>query len=436
MPNPSSLSFQGINTDWQYAGEGNFFGELELTELARSFNELERTDLSPFFPDQYNNERTIIIEQHIEPVLGMMSVVEPGMPAGSFREPAGRVRRRYVQPLIVREDDFLDQLLINQMRRPGSNEAYAPAEIIAQRVAAMVRKHQNTIDFFRVQVLLGGINYTDPNTGVSVNVPTHIPKHNLFRYDGWNDTLAAGSVINGTPYKAAKNFTNNKGRPEALFFTNMAGTEAGVPWTRHDADIVRSLRLLKHYLKQTNKNIFTHIIMSGDLYTMLLENDGLRAHAGYLAHLDSNWVASTGIASPPGTMVRFIEGDIAEICGLKVITHDDIMRHPETRELYKVWPAHKVALVAMNHHKFPDVRLGRTQYCLGESPDEKPGMWMRTLSSEASPPPSPPGVAIQMGDAFMPFAVYPEWICLVDVCEPDDLESGILLAADINFNLL
>lgn len=432
-----SPSFQGINTDWMFAGEENLYGELQLTELARSFNEIERTDLSPFFPDQVNPERTIIIEQRIEPVLGMMAVVEPGRPSGNFLVGPGRVRRRYVQPVMVREDDFLDQLLINQMKRPGTaNEAFAPAEIIAERVKQMVRRHQNTLDYFRVHVILGGIHYTDPNTNVTVDVPTYIPQHNLFRYDGYNTTLAAAADIAGTPYKASKALTNNKNRPEALFFTNMSGTEAGVPWTRHDADIIRSLRLLKHYLKQTNKNIFTHMIMSGDLYTMMLENDGLRAQGGFLSHMDGQWIEGARNQSPAGSFVRFIEGDIAELCGFKIITHDDIIKDPETGVLKKVWPTHKVALVAMNHHKNKDVRLGRTQYCLGESPDETPGMWMRSFDHTSTPPPAPPGRSMQMGDAFLPFAVYPEWISLIDVCEENDLESGILLSADLNFNLM
>jgi hypothetical protein len=432
-----SPSFQGINTDWMYAGEENLYGELQLTELARSFNDLERTDLSPFFPDQTNPERTIIIEQRIEPVMGMMAVVEPGRPSGNFLQGPGRIRRRYVQPIMVREDDFLDQLLLNQMKRPGSfNEAYAPADIISERVQQLVRRHQNTIDYFRVHVILGGIHYTDANTNVTVDVPTHIPQHNLFKYDGWNDAVAADADIAGTPYKAAKALTNNKNRPEALFFTNMSGTEAAVPWTRHDADIVRSLRLIKHYLKQTNKNIFTHMILSGDLYTMLLENDGLRAQAGFLGNLDQQWIQSSGISAPPGSFVRFIEGDIAELCGLKIITHDDIIKDPETGLLRKVWPTHKVALIAGNHHKHPDVKLGRTQYCMGESPDETPGLWMRSFDHTSTPPPSPPGRSMQIGDAFMPFATYPEWISLIDVCEEGDLESGILLAADINFNLM
>lgn len=432
-----SPSFQGINTDWMYAGEENLYGELQLTELARSFNELERTDLSPFFPDQTNPERTIIIEQRIDPVLGMMAVVEPGRPSGNFLVGPGRIRRRFVQPVMVREDDFLDQLLINQMKKPGSaNEAFAPADIIAERVKQMVKRHQNTLDYFRVNVILGGIHYTDPNTNVTVDVPTYIPQHNLFRYDGWNDILAAGGTIGGTPYVADKAFTDNKGRPEALFFTDMAGEKAGVPWTRHDADIIRSLRLIKHYLKQTNKNIFTHLLVSGDFYTMMLENDGLRAQAGFMGYLNSQWTDGSRQPSPPGSMVRFIEGDIAEICGLKIITHDDVIKDPETGILRKVWPTHKIALIAQNHYRNTDVRLGRTQYCLGESPDEAPGLWMRSFDHTSTPPPSPPGRSMQMGDAFLPFAVYPEWIALVDICEPGDLESGIILSADFNFNLM
>ena len=84
MPSPYVIP-EPKSTPYQYIGEPPELGSLSLTLLARSFEELEKSDLSDLFPDQINNERTIIIETEVEGI-GVMELVRPGIPNGATLE--------------------------------------------------------------------------------------------------------------------------------------------------------------------------------------------------------------------------------------------------------------------------------------------------------------------------------------------------------------
>jgi hypothetical protein len=426
---PTVMSTGPQSTPYQYVGDVTATGDLQLTLLARSFELMQPTNLDFLFPRQENPERLIVIERVINGI-GIMPRVRFGVPnAGNYLTPS-RIERRYVSPAAFRQDDFLDQALINQMRRVGSlNEAYTPAQIVADRVAQMVAEHQRTVAIYQAMVLLGGINYIDARTGEATTVSTQIPVHNFFRYNAWDAAVAANASVGGG--LTAATALVNTGRRAALLFQNAAGDQVGVPWSRQDADVPRALRLLKQYLWNTNKNRFTDIVMSGDLYTMLLENEVIKAYATGLGILGQRQ-AEVGLHGSPNPFhVTWADGELRQIAGLNIVLVDSLYRDPETNTVKKVWPPHKVALVARAHFNDPNETLGRTQFCVGESPDGTPGMWMREGPDQQ--PPSPPGRTLQMGDAFLPFAKYPEWIALVDVAEPDDLETGLFLRADIGY---
>lgn len=422
------------STNYEYIGDVTALGSLNLTMLARSYEQIEVGSLDDLFPSVDIPERTITIEQIVEG-LGIMPIVRFGVPAGNFAENE-RVRRRQVSPAVVREDDFLDQGLINQLRQAGTyNDQYRPEQIIADRVRKMINRHKRTMDFFRAQVLLGGINYTDPRTQQSINVSTHIPVHNLFHYKGFNATVAAGAAIVGTPYSALTALTNDKGRTEALLFTDIQG-RAGVPWTHPQADLVRCLRLIKHFLWKTNKNKFTEMVISSELYTVLQENEYVKAYAGqlgmfgnYAAGEGSRTISTSGVGAVPTP--QFISygpgGDIEAIAGIKIRILDGLFRHPQTNSVTNYWPANKVALVAPRHFLDAQETLGLTHHCVGESPDASPGLWMRTGPDQQ--PPSPPGRTMQMGDSFLPFAKYPEWIAILTVCEATEISDTLILSS-------
>lgn len=422
-----------LNTPYQYVGEIPALGHLQLTELVKTFQEIQSANLEAFFPYRTSNERTIVIET-VKQGLGTMPIVEVGVPAGNFSE-NDRVFRRTVEPVLLREDDFIDQYVINQLRQVGTlNDPASGAELVAQRVQRMLARHDRTVEMLRAQVMLGGIDYYEPRTNYSINVPTNIPTHNYFDYDGYNGAFAADADLTGTPYTAYKALTNSKGRPEANLFTNANG-QAGVPWTHPVADIIRSCRLLKQYLTNTNKNVPTDLIMSRDLYTVLQENELMKAYTGGIGIIAPGANPSGASANNPSA--PFVQlgagGEITSICGMNVTLIDTLYRDPQDSVVKKMWPSNIVAFVARNHSMDPSASLGYTQQVMGESPEGTPGLWMRTGPDQQ--PPSPPGRTMQMGNALMPFAMYPEWISLVKVAEENDVDMNLWLRSDIEYNV-
>lgn len=423
-----------LNTPYEYVGDIPALGSLSLTKLAKSYEELEQTSLAPFFPTETIEARTIRIET-IKYGLGLMPIVQMGKPAGAFMEP-DRIEVRSISPAYVREDDFLDQGLINQLRAPGTfNENYGAEKLIADRVRKLITRHNRTVEWFRVQAMLGAINYYERRTNYSINVSTQIPTHNFLRYDGWDDTLGANATatLGSVVYTANKALTNNKGRKEALLFTD-GNTRFGVSWAHPNADIVRSLKLIKQYLHNTNKNKFTDIIMSSDLYTLIQENSYIKQYLGSVGIFSVVPGQNAPVAGSSGTP-PFISfgpgGDITSIAGLNIILVDNMFRNPINDEIELMWPNHKVAIVARNHYQDRANTLGKTVYCVGESPDGRPGLWMRTGPDQT--PPLTPGRTMQMGNAFLPYAVYPQWISLIDVCEPSEINNNLILSSDVGY---
>lgn len=425
-------------TPYEYVGEPPALGSLSLTKLARSYAELDTSDLSDLFPDQHNPERTIVIET-VQESLGLMPLARPGVPVGAF-VPNDRMFRRIVEPALFREDDFIDQYLINQLRAPGTlNDLNPPQKIIEERVRKMTSRHNRMLDFLRIQVLLGGISYDDPRTGVSLDVPTQIPQHNFFKFDGYNATTSAGTLValNGTNYEANSDLINDKGREEALLFTS-TDQKFGVPWTAPNANIVRCIRMLKQILKNANKNIYTDMYMSGDLYTLIQENEDIKARNGGVGYVnfgtpgtDKGLATASANSTTPSFVTFGPGGDIATIAGLRVHVIDQLYTDPRDNSTKNMWPSEKVVLVARTHVNDPGQTLGYTQYCVGESPDQTSGLWMRTGPEQS--PPNTPGRSMQMGDSFLPYAMYPQWISVLDVCDPNDVDSRQLFRSHLNF---
>jgi hypothetical protein len=427
--------FNANISPYSYIGDIPALGSLQLTMLAQSFEQIEVGQLDDYFPDMNVQERTINIEQVIEG-LGIMPVVQFNKLSGGYVEPE-RVRKMTVDPAVIREDDFVEEALINQLRAVGTfNTAINPAQFVQNRVQKLVNRHKRTVDLFRAKVLLGGIDYIDPRTSVGISVSTNIPTHNFFRYDGWNASVALGTLIPvaGTTYSAAKALTNNKGRVEAVYFTSSDG-RIGVPWTDSRADIARGLILLRRFLQVTNKNRFTEIVISQDLLTVIQStNEYIKAYLGQPGIMINNFPSATvagnssvvagGNSANPSLYQMGPGGDLLSIGGLRIRAMDGYYRDPSDSIIKTYWPAHKVALVAPQGTNNAGAKLGMTYHCSGEAPGGAPGVFMR---SEPTRLPAPSGMLMQMGDAFLPFAIYPHWICVMDVAEPTDITDRIPL---------
>lgn len=435
---PSNAS----SSAYQYVGDLPALGSLNLLQLAKAYEELNPTSLDAFFPDTIVPERTITIEQIFEG-LGISPIVQAGRPVGNFIEPE-RIQRRVVEPALIREDDFLDQYVINQLRMPGSmTEAYRPEQLVARRLQRLLTRRNRTKMWFQVQALsAGAISYTDPRSAVNINVSTQIPSRNLWSYKGFTSVVAAGSPVTGTglPSYTAHTATTSVGRPEAILFVNSADTQASVPWTHPDCDIVRTVRMLKAWNRKTNKNEYTHIIWSSDLEAQLMSaNRFLKNYSGQVGvfSITTGSSTSSGVSAFDGATgpltVRFGNGgEIQEIAGLQVVRVESLFRDPTDDETKDMWPANKVVLCSMNHASDRAETLGVTTHCVAESPDGTPGLWIASFPHHV--PPSPPSWVMQIGDAFLPYAIHPEWITILTVCEANDLSLSSVLQANIGAN--
>jgi hypothetical protein len=256
----------------------------------------------------------------------------------------------------------------------------------------------------------------------------------LFRYDGWDAAVASGAAL-GLGFDADKALTNNKNRREALMFVNPTTMTAGVPWTNERCDVVRCIRYISQYQFNTNKNRYTDAYMSRDLYTILLENQYVKAamcQVGIFLSSTGSVSAGSANASTPSSFYSFdAAGNITHIAGLMIHLMDSMYRDPEDGDIKKMWPSNLVAMVARNHVQDKTQTLGYTQHCVAESPDGNPGVWFRT--SPDMMPPNPPGRAMQMGNAFMPYAMYPQWISLLEVCEPGDVDESLVFSSDLSY---
>jgi Phage major capsid protein E len=438
MPNnfPEQRPYVG-----QYEANGpiDALGPAALTILAKSFEEIVQGDLEDYFPTRYIAEREIKVEQVIEG-LGVMPIVRQGAPDGNFAEGA-RLRSFSTSPMYLRESDFFNQSLINQLKRPSAlgGGLYSPNEIVADRIKRLMARRKRTITMLRCMTMLGGINYRDPRSNMdeAVVVNTNVPTHNLFSYKGANSATvaaAAGDPIPGFPaYVKGPHTMVNKNRQEVLLFTDATG-RAGIPWTDPQADIVRAIRLLKQFYWRTNKNKATEILMTSSLYTILHENEIIKAYAGGLGLLGAYGAAAGNAkdispvvsAKSPVNGASFNgDGELQSICGLTIKIIDGLYRHPETNELTNYWPSHKVVISSPTHYEDSTATLGMTHHPVGESPYEQPGVW--SYSADFHIPPSAPGRRIQVGDALLPFAIYPHWIMVVDVTEPDFIKNNLVI---------
>lgn len=424
-----------------YIGEVPALGSQEMTMLARSFDEVAVTDLSDLFPYTEIEERTIVVEQVIDG-LGIMPIVAFGRQSGGNVEPS-RVRSFSFSPVVVRENDFIEQHLINQIRKVGTmNDRWNPADVVAERIRQLVARHTRVVTKIQCDMLTGGSDYIDPRTNQAINASSNIPLHNFFSYKGWNAVAAAGSLIplGGYAFSTNSAFVNNKGRTEATHFTSTDG-RIGVPFTDPRADIFRCINLMKAFFLKANKNKATDLIIGTSLLTVIVAvNELLRTYQGDAGVLVLNQPSATvagnsSIApgsqtSNPLKITYTGDGQIATLCGLRVREMVGQYRNPVTNTIENYWPNNKIVILAAKAANGPET-LGMTWHPTGESEDGAPGLYMR--NSGPSRAPEAPGQVIQMGDAFLPVPIYPHWILVAEVCEENEVDDNFLLDSQLGF---
>jgi len=443
MLNQSTFPTYGAQiSDYVAGGDVDLLGGTQLTMLLEGFQRQTPPDLEDLFPTFYTPERTIAFEQYIDSV-SMAPVVEMGKEFSTQLATARRVRRRFANPAFTREHLYIEDSAVNDLRAPGTyNDRVDPAQMVARKVEAAYMRRNELILYMRYMTLLGGINYTDARSDVSINVSTNIPPHNFFSYNGWGGTYPDGTAVgliarggavpsigDGNSYVAGTDLNPTKGRMEALLFTDV-NLNVGVPWTNRQADIAGTIRRLKTWLSEVNKVDGWEIYMGSALYDAIQANDIIRRGSGQTAFIGNMNVAGGGRTNvfpmdgpvSPSNAYAFANGDLVAISGCPIHVVRGRFADPQTGQPTLYWPPHQIVLVAPRSSTNSGETLGMTWHCMGEY-KEIVGPWIR--STDNPPPPALPGLAIQMGDAFLPIVKYPHWISIVNVCAPNALNSGL-----------
>lgn len=362
-------------------------GGTQLTMLAKKFEQFAGDPLAEFFPPQYTMDRTIVIER-VTMDLGFSPIVEPGRP--DALQPSTRVERMSVFPVYIRESDFIPQDVINNLREPGTMNESNGLRVVADRMQQLVARQNMLWTLLRAMAILGAINYTDPRTGMSINVNTGIPANNLVTLG-----VTAG-------------FENANGSYVWTDFTNSNPVH----------DVIKMRRRMLNLAKTPP----THIIMTSDLKTMLEIHPRIRAY-----------LEGSGAGNVTGH-VTWENGEIKSIAGLQIVTFDMIVDDGAitgtagalsgTAGRHKIWPQNRIAIIAARHQMQPGITLGRTQFAPGEAPDGKPGLWSR--SGPDTTPPEAPGRSVQIGNCGLPYVMYPDWIGLMTIAAAaTDVEAAI-----------
>lgn len=428
---PNNTNFTGYISPWVTVSNDMFPGEPVFTELAKSFVPLVGlSPLTSLFPEETIMERVVVIEQNFEATSTIFPLVEWGKPDVVLGHNYGVTRRMMVQPLVIRRSSFISHGEINTKLKPGTlNERWNPADQIARVIQDMVKEHNLTWDVWRAHMLLGGIQYTDPRSGVGANVSAQIPAHNLWAYN----------VTSGY-----------QGRNEANIFrglvdANTPGPAAvGIPWTDPDADIVGCVQKFSMWFKDTNKSKITKMYMSPELRYVLMSNNQVKfAFGGIVPRLGAitgdRYIISDGkggaITETPDLTYQGALGlgpdGLVSIAGIPIESVETTYRDPVDGIFKRVWPKNKIVFVSEVDPQGAAEAIGRTQFCVSEESGGTPGLWTRTQDQTQIP--AAPGMYIQMGNAGMPYLKYPYRCAHMSVCTVQDVNNRLGVLGDLQF---
>ncbi len=364
------MPFGANITDWSQVGDLASLGTTVLTEMAQTFEQFPGDPISQFFPMRTITDTAVVIER-VRNGVGIAPLVELGQP-DAITDTA-LVDRRMVSPAHIRESDFIPQHVINNLRQVGTINEKVGMEFVAERVRRLTERSNHFFAVMRAQALLGGINYTDPRTGTTLNVNMQIPATNFRDLSTLGATRTWDATSTATP--------------------------------------IRDLVLWKQRMYMLAKTKPTHIVMRSSLKTLLDLNSEILSK-----------VEGSGAGNVTG-FVEYRDGELKSIAGLQILICDTLYDDPVDGQNKFVWPINKVAVVAMRHEQAQGEFVGRQDMCVGEDPMGRPGLWMR--SGPDTTPPAPPGRSVQMGNSGLPYLRYPEWVGILTVGDATTIQNKI-----------
>lgn len=391
-----------------------------FTELAESYIPIVGlTPLTELFPVETIEAQTVVVRQSMEPNHTIFPIVLPCKPDVLVGPNYGRERMFYVQPLFIRESTSLCYGEINNKVR-NCNDPYPTGEQIEKMISTMVAEHNLTWDVFRARMLLGGIRYTDPRTGVFTDVASNIPAYNLFAY---NVTAGIGGRNESRVFRTFED-TNS-----------ISALNSGTSWADPDANFIYTIQSIKQWFKATHKSNLTAMYMAPEMRAVLSTSNIASWSSGQMMMYQNRSglnIGEVGAGSQYSQMIQFgTDGLVTSIAGLEIREVDTQFIDPVDGINKRVWPKNKVVFISEQSPTGEKQAPGRTQFCIGESPDGKPGIWSRTNMETHIP--AAPGMYLQMGNAGMPYLTYPYRVVHVTVASLEDINNRLSLQGDLNF---
>lgn len=361
-------------------------GSTYLTEIAREVQQLQADPLGKILPQRNIQERDVRVEWR-EDNLRTIGVVKPGMP--NLLNKFGKANEFRFAPAYFRRGQFIDQDTINYLRMPGEANMHYGMELVQEQLAELLDQGNMMLSVLRAQLLTGGINYTDAETGVSVVASSGIPAGNYYTVG------TTAPVASSTQWADTANATPITDLQKIIFRANVEG-----------------------------KAMPTHIIMNGQLAQLLMLNKEVRSYL----HPDAQAALLTG--APAASQVDSF-GMPTRMAGLEVITvntlYDDLDNNMNLVRRY-LWPINKVVILAASNPLIPSQALGFTYLTRGEHPqgmNGQTGVWVRTFMGDAlGGPTTAPGVGMQVGMAGLPVLVKPKWVHVLTVASANQITTA------------
>lgn len=371
-----------------YDGVDAPFGILELghtfmTEFAQEQQQIQKNDPILFALPQRAIPDPEVRVEWIEEELRLLGVIRSGQP--NKLNTFGKAKGFNFTAAMFRRGDIIDMETVNRLRAPGKQQQIWGLQLVKDRLNALVGQANHMMNYLRAQLLSGGINYTDHETGNTIIADPGIPSQNIH---------ATGSGL----------------------------LAASADWhLTTTAKIVDDFQTLVFRMKILSKNPPKYAVMSSHMREMISRNDQVRS---FLPG-DNSGVHKLGL-------VTWAEdGKVASICGIKFIEHymlfDDYEDANATTLTRKyMWPINKISFFAIDNPTMPGQTLGYSVLTKGENPAGEAGIYVRTSGQEELRDATlPPGLQMQVGMSGLPALWKPWWVHILTPCSEAEL-TGIL----------
>jgi len=429
-------------------------GGTVLTELAQTF-ENHQSNMGQFFPSRNVPQAKVEIEK-VYGGVGMAPPVDPGK-QDILNEENRTVEKITVDPVYSRESFLIPTNIVNTLRQPGTiNERYGK-QYIADEMKRYVGRSDLLFDFLRSQMIMGGVDYTDPRTNKRVQVSAGIPAAHIITTPpavDWDNPDA--KVLDDIAEYKQLIFNDGKVPPTHIIMTsarrsklalnNQVLARAESPRDTgnvvfKDGELVRvgGLEIVVQdtvYEALSPASVPTATVTVsgvGEGKTLEIVAGGVKSGVYTALAADTNAIVATNLANfingnPAMPVVATVAGAVITLTPKEPLKNQSIAittsgtmtgtvaGSPLTvsnsglvKAVTKMIPDNKVIIACKAYGNEP---LGRTDYVIGEHPDGLPGIWSRAADTT---PPQAPGTLVQIGRAGLPYLRYPDWVVVATV---------------------